>query len=162
MGCCGFGGSSDPVGYRRQVGDADLHGVESVLRGDHYCGIDPAPARGGTMKFVVKASRSRLRHPPRNPFLVPGFGPATITIVTLDIEAASEAEVRRLWKVGQKEGTCGAPARGRMADGEPRCCATCAFHPLGCRCEFGDPPDTVNDFPGHFALEEEEMDDCYD
>ncbi len=40
---------------------------------------------------------------------------------------------------------CGAPARGRTSDGEPRCCATCAFHPLGCRCEYGDPPDTVNE-----------------
>ena len=37
---------------------------------------------------------------------------------------------------------CGAPAKGEMANGEPRCCATCAFHPLGCRCRYGDPPNT--------------------
>ena len=39
---------------------------------------------------------------------------------------------------------CGAKAAGRLSDGEPRCCATCAFHPAGCRCFWGDPPDTIN------------------
>jgi hypothetical protein len=30
---------------------------------------------------------------------------------------------------------CGAPATGRMNhNGEPRCCADCAFHPEGCDC----------------------------
>jgi hypothetical protein len=38
---------------------------------------------------------------------------------------------------------CGGPVRGDI-DGEGRCCATCCFHPLGCRCQFGDPADTVN------------------
>lgn len=42
---------------------------------------------------------------------------------------------------------CGAPTKGRMTDGEPRCCATCAFHPLGCRCKYGDAPDKVNEPP---------------
>ena len=28
--------------------------------------------------------------------------------------------------------------------GEQRCCLTCAFHPLGCRCKHGDKPNTVN------------------
>lgn len=40
---------------------------------------------------------------------------------------------------------CGAPATGHDGDGNPRCCATCCFHPLGCRCQYGDPPDTPNE-----------------
>lgn len=47
---------------------------------------------------------------------------------------------------------CGAPATGMMNDGSPRCCATCAFDPRGCRCQYGEPPDTVNDF--HYSPED--------
>jgi len=54
---------------------------------------------------------------------------------------------------------CGAPATGLVSGGEPRCCATCCFHPCGCRCKYGDTKDTVNDGP--FAFEET-FNDPYD
>lgn len=44
-------------------------------------------------------------------------------------------------KLNEPCSVCGALATG-VIDGRPRCCATCAFNPLGCRCKFGDPPDT--------------------
>jgi len=40
---------------------------------------------------------------------------------------------------------CGALAMGRTSDGEPRCCAACCFDPRGCRCKYGDPPNTPDD-----------------
>lgn len=55
-------------------------------------------------------------------------------------------KLRLSWRAGPSTVglcSCGAPAVGRINhNGEPRCCVTCAFHPLGCRCQYGEAPDT--------------------
>jgi hypothetical protein len=48
---------------------------------------------------------------------------------------------------------CGAPATGSDPLG-PVCCATCALHPLGCRCKYGEPPDTAETM--EFAPDEDD------
>lgn len=58
---------------------------------------------------------------------------------------------------------CNAPATGIDGDGKLVCCATCAGHPLGCRCKYGDPANTVNEFEALYPPDElEDEIDQYD
>jgi hypothetical protein len=56
---------------------------------------------------------------------------------------------------------CGAvvPHPGR-SEGRLICCAACIFHPLGCRCKYGEYG--VEGTMLEFWTDDDELEDCYD